>query len=242
MYRHSPRIPGQGTHLTRDELQRSFRKRAVQFRMERDRYALHFQAGLAFAVLFVIGAFSLDFGPRETADLTFQSQEVVTMQDIIQTRQDLKPPPPPRPQIPVEVPDDVILEDEDLLLGELFELTELTPPPPPAPVVEEEEEETIFVVVEEMPEMVGGHGALYKTIQYPRLAQRAGIEGDVIVQVVIGPDGLPAMPEVVRSAHEVLDKEAVRAIMAQEFTPGKQRGKPVPVRMSIPVRFKLLNG
>ncbi len=240
-YHHAPTIYGEGTHLNSDMLEKRFSERAGRFRAERQRYALRLQTGLALAVVLTIGAFSLDFRPPEAAPVRVESQEVVTLQEIIQTRQQTMPPPPPRPPVPVEVPDDTILEDDDLPLGEPLDLMLLTsapPPPPPAskPVVDEDE---IFLVVEEMPAIVGGQAALFAALTYPMIAQRAGLEGTVVVQVTIGPDGTASDPEILRSAHEVLDKTAVEAVLKQEFTPGRQRGRAVRVRMAIPVRFKL---
>ena len=241
-YRHTPPIAGEGTHLSKDSLEKRFRERAIRFRMERHRYAFHFQAGLALAVMLAIGAFNLDLRPKEAAPLQVMTQEVVTMQEIIQTRQDRKPPPPPRPPVPVEVPDDMILEDDDLPLGDLLELTELTPPPPPLPDKKPEPvEDEIFVIVEEQPTIIGGQAALSAALEYPLIAQRAGIEGMVVIQVTIEPDGTPGDPEVLRSAHDLLDQAALEAVLAQRFTPGRQRGKAVRVRMAIPVNFKLQN-
>ena len=240
-YRHSPRIAGEGTHLSRDVLQKRFSERKTRFRMERIRYALHVQAGLAVALLLIIGAFSLDFRPRDAEPLVLNSQEVVTMQEIVQTRQERKPPPPPRPPVPVEVPNDVILENDDFILGDPLELTMLTPPPPLPDAEPEEDIDEPFMFVEHMPEIIGGQAALLASIEYPILAQRAGIEGMVVVEITVEKDGSPANPEVIRSAHEVLDKEAVEAVLEQRFEPGRQRGRAVRVRMAIPVKFRLQN-
>ncbi len=242
VYRHTPSISGEGMHLPQDVLQKRFQERASRFRAERHRYVFHLQAGVAVAVMLTIGAFSLDLKPRESASLTLASQEVVTLQEIIQTRQKLKPPPPPRPPVPVEVPNDVILEDDDLPLGDPLDLAVLTLPPPPTPDAEpEEEEDELFVIVEEMPSIIGGQAALFAALEYPIIAQRAGIEGMVVVEITVEPDGSPSDPEVIRSAHEILDKTAVDAVLKQKFTPGRQRGRAVRVRMAIPVKFKLRN-
>lgn len=164
------------------------------------------------------------------------------MQEIIQTRQQRTPPPPPRPPIPVEVPDDTMLEDDDLPLGDPLEIAVLTLPPPPLPDAEpEEKEDEIFMIVEDMPEIVGGQAALFAALSYPVVAQRAGIEGMVIVEITVNPDGTASDAEVIRSAHEILDKTAVEAVLKQEFKPGRQRGRAVHVRMAIPVKFRLQN-
>ena len=217
------------------------RMRALRYYRKRNRYSLLLQAAFALALLTVIGAFNLDIRFRSGVDVTAAEQELVTMQEVIQTRQIVKPPPPPRPPVPVEVPDDVLLEDEVLDLDASLTLDLLHLPPPP-PMEEPEEEvysDEIFELVESMPSIIGGQAALVAEVKYPLLAQRAGIEGLVIVQVVVEPSGMPSDPRVIRSVNETLDEEAVRAVLEQRFTPGMQRDQAVRVLMNIPVRFRL---
>ena len=113
-------------------------------------------------------------------------------------------------------------------------------------VVEEEEveEQQIFQVVEEMPEFPGGMAEclkfLSKNIKYPTIAQENGVQGRVIVQFVVNQDGSIVDPVVVRSVDPYLDKEALRVIqMMPKWKPGKQRGKAVRVKYTVPVTFKL---
>lgn len=165
----------------------------------------------------------------------------VELEEIEQTEHIERPPAPPRPPVPIEVPNDEVLEDEILDIDaeiDIGEAAELPPPPPPAKEDEEAEPE-IFVVVEQMPEIIGGVQSLYDVLEYPELARRAGIEGQVIVQCVIEPDGTPSNLSVVKSANQILDAEALRAVGRLRFKPGMQRGKPVRVKFALPVRFAL---
>ena len=57
---------------------------------------------------------------------------------------------------------------------------------------------------------------------------------------IIDEQGVPTEPEVIRSVHATLDDAALEAVMKQRFTPGKQRGRAVRVKISIPVRFSLI--
>ncbi len=146
--------------------------------------------------------------------------------------------------MPVVVPDDEIIEDDELDLDATLDITEplaLRPPPPPAPEDEEEEypEDHVFVVVEQMPEMIGGLAALLDDLKYPPMAQRAGLEGTVVVIVVIEKDGRPGSARVARSVNKVLDDAAVEAVLKQRFEPARQRNRPVRVEMAIPVHFRL---
>ena len=113
-------------------------------------------------------------------------------------------------------------------------------------VVEEEEveEQQIFQVVEEMPEFPGGMAECLKflsqNIRYPAISQENGVQGRVIVQFVVNQDGSIVDPVVVRSVDPYLDKEALRVIsMMPKWKPGKQRGKAVRVKYTVPVTFKL---
>lgn len=130
-----------------------------------------------------------------------------------------------------------------------FQSSEDTKPaPPPAPVgpatpVQEETEE-IFVVVEEPTEFPGGNDALNKylskSIRYPEIAQENGIQGRVIVQFVVEKDGSTAHIEVARGVDPALNKEAVRVVKEMpKWKPGKQRGKPVRTKYTLPVVFRL---
>ncbi|HEX9660472.1 MAG TPA: energy transducer TonB [Rhodothermales bacterium] len=167
---------------------------------------------------------------------------VVQIEEVEQTEQIKRPPPPPRPPVPVTVPDDTILEDEPLDIDAEIDIEaplELPDLPPPPKQQEQEDESEIFIVVEEMPELIGGIASLYAVIEYPDLALRAGIEGTVVVQIVIEVDGAPTNPQIMKSGGSILDTAALDAIKKLRFKPGKQRGKPVRVRYAMPVRFKL---
>ncbi|MDZ4700138.1 MAG: energy transducer TonB [Rhodothermales bacterium] len=207
----------------------------------RSQYHLFVQVGLVLALVVLIAAFRFDL----TSDSSFQvvevQQEIVQMEEILQTKQVEKPPPPPKPPVPVEVPDDEILEDEDLDLDVSLELDqEIVDLPPPPPAAEEEEEETeIFMIVEDMPELIGGLGSIQSKIRYPEIAKKAGVEGRVFVQFVVGVNGEVLDPVVVRGIGAGCDEEAVRAVSQAKFKPGRQRGKAVPVKMSLPITFKL---
>jgi protein TonB len=208
----------------------------------RQRYPLFVQVGLVASLLLLILAFNVDLRQEDTFEIVMPEQEVVQMEEIQQTKQIQKPPPPPRPPVPVEVPDDEILEDDELDLDaslDIDEVMDLPPPPPPAEEEEEEAEPEIFVIVEQMPELIGGLASVQKKINYPPIAKKAGVEGRVIVQFVVNEQGNVIDPVVVRGIGAGCDDEAIRAVSDAKFKPGKQRGKPVRVKMSLPITFKL---
>lgn len=170
------------------------------------------------------------------------------LDEIQQTQQETPPPPPPPAVQEVEVLNVV----EDNVETESIEVTseddkdvEIEVAPPVEVVEEEEPEDVIFVVVESMPEFPGGPQAMYKflgeNIKYPVIAQENGIQGRVVCQFTVNKDGSLVDIEVVRSGGDAsLDKEAVRVIKSMpKWKAGKQRGKPVRVKYTLPVNFKL---
>jgi TonB family protein len=103
----------------------------------------------------------------------------------------------------------------------------------------EELEGEVFIVVEDRPELKGGLAAVQEALVYPKFAKKAGIEGRVFVQFVVDENGDVRNPTVTRGVHTLLDQAAVEAVKEMTFKPGKQRGQPVKVQMSLPVTFKL---
>jgi protein TonB len=180
----------------------------------------------------------------EVTDTEFLFEEEVEIQ---QTSQETPPPPPPPAVQEVEVLNVVEdnVETESIEVNTEETETEVVIAAPVEAPVEEEEEEVVFVVVESMPEFPGGQQALFKylseNVKYPVIAQENGIQGRVICQFVVNKDGSIVDVEVVRSGGDPsLDKEAVRVIKTMpKWKPGKQRGKPVRVKYTVPVNFKL---
>lgn len=106
------------------------------------------------------------------------------------------------------------------------------------------EEEKVFDMVEQMPQFPGGPTEMMKYINknmnYPTIAQENGTQGRVTCQFVVGADGRVRDVKVLRGVDPYLDKEAVRVIMSMpKWIPGKQNGKAVSVKYTIPVMFKL---
>lgn len=105
----------------------------------------------------------------------------------------------------------------------------------------------VFDVVEEQPRYPGGTNALMTylrdNIKYPAEAAKAGIQGMVIVQFVVGKDGAVRDIKPVKSVSSELDAEAVRVVAAMpKWVPGYQRGEAVNVRYTLPVNFRMDGG
>ena len=105
-------------------------------------------------------------------------------------------------------------------------------------------EKVIFQVVEEMPEFPGGMQELMiflsKNTKYPAEAHKNGTQGRVIVSFVVTDEGNIQDPVIEKGVDPLLDAEALRVIqMMPKWKPGKQKGKAVNTKFTIPVTFKL---
>ena len=106
-------------------------------------------------------------------------------------------------------------------------------------VVEQEAAPTYFVAVEEMPEPIGGIKAIQEKITYPEIAKRAGVEGKVYVLAFVDESGNVTKAQILKGIGAGCDEAALNAVEKTKFKPGKQRGVPVKVQVSIPIIFKL---
>lgn len=207
---------------------------------------LFLSIGLVISLALVITAFEWKFyDDGSLVDLGKVDDNFEDLLDIPPTEQ--PPPPPPVIQQPeiIEVPDEEEIEQE-IEVNLDVEITEET-------VVEtlvfeeapeEEVADEVFTIVEDQPTPEGGMEAFYKYIgknmNYPAQARRMGIEGKVYVQFVVDKDGSLNEVQAIKGIGGGCDEEAVRVVKsAPKWKPGKQRGRPVKVRMVIPITFKL---
>jgi len=210
-------------------------------------YFITLEIGFILTLILLNLLFRIDFSVESQLELVKVEQEVIVMDDVMRTEHINRPPPPPRPQTPRSVPDDVIIDDPFFDLSTDLDLDDLhlslPEPPPPPPRFEEEEdyEPEVFTIVEDMPVLIGGMNAIYEHLHYPEVARMAGIEGRVIIQFVIDEQGNVVDPVVVRGVGGGLDEAALAAVKNISFIPGRQRGHPVRVRYSLPITFRLSN-
>lgn len=98
----------------------------------------------------------------------------------------------------------------------------------------------VLEVADVQPELIGGLEGIQNRLVYPELQARAGVEGQAIVQFIVGTDGRVQDPQVVRSAgNDGLDRAALEAVRLSRFTPARDGGEPVRVRFAVPVTFRL---
>ncbi|MCS7152636.1 MAG: TonB family protein [Bacteroidia bacterium] len=112
----------------------------------------------------------------------------------------------------------------------------------PVEVVEKQEEPepdpNAFVAVEKEP-VPTNIDDIKKRIGYPPLAKEAGIQGKVIVRVLVGKTGKYEKHVVLKSPHKLLTEAVEKELPNLEFTPGIQAGRPIKVWVTIPFDFQL---
>ncbi len=92
-----------------------------------------------------------------------------------------------------------------------------------------------FVAVEKDPEFVNRVQAAY-----PEMARKAGIEGKVIVKVLVGKNGKPEKAQIIKNpGTDIFDEAVINAVMNSTYTPAIQNGRPVKVWLMVPFSFKL---
>ncbi|MHA6249758.1 energy transducer TonB [Pontibacter sp. CAU 1760] len=177
---------------------------------------------------------------------------------------DLPPPPPPvqatvKYTPPVVKRDNEVREEEEIPDVEVLKEVEAgvktvegdkNAPPDlsgldgTSKVVAEVVEEKPYTYVEQMPSFPGGETEMLKylgkNIRYPAAAQRAGIEGIVVLSFVVSKTGEISEIQVIKSLGGGTDEEAMRVVKTMpKWTPGKQNGRAVPVRYTLPVRYTI---
>jgi protein TonB len=158
---------------------------------------------------------------------------------------------------PTEIPD--LPSDAKVVeTNEPLNVKKPEPGPPPARVKPKEEpKELPFVMIAEQMPIYGDCNDLpkkeqttcsnrqllmylAKAINYPALARENGISGTVVVQFIINKQGKMTDIELLKDIGGGCGREAIRAIKAMaDWQPGKQRGIPVNVKMTLPVKFNL---
>ena len=162
-----------------------------------------------------------------------QKIEIPEKTDI--KKQNLPKAPPKLPD-PMEAP---LITTTEIVSTEESKVEEEISVPPPKEEIGETEEPVFFVVVEEMPQPIGGLQGIQQKIKYPEIAKRAGVEGKVFVRAFVDEEGNVVNAEVIKGIGAGCDEAALEAILKTKFTPGKQRGKPIKVQVTVPVLFKL---
>lgn len=217
-----------------------------------DKKLLFTEIGLVITLVIVLAAF--EWKTYEKTESTFKVEAAVEIEvENIPITTEAPPPPPEQPKIPVlsdqiDIVDDDIQVDDDLFLS--LEDTKdmgVTITDYVENIVEEDIEEAPipFALVEEKPSFMGGDANAFSKwvsehLDYPEIAKENGLQGRVILQFTVNPDGTVSNIRVLRGVDSSLDKEAMRVVASSpKWTPGKQRDRAVKVIYNFPVIFQL---
>jgi len=204
--------------------------------------------GLVLALLMVLYAFKTGTTVQSAKTFDKRQSETVPEEIIPITSSDdqkpvVAPPPPMIVEIFREVEDGSII-DEDIIFAPTGADDPVIIDAIPWIKAEKEPEDSVFRIVEKMPVFPGGDkGLLFwlnRNINYPEIAIQNGDQGIVYVSFVVGKDGKVSNAQVVRKGSPSLDEEALRVVSDMpSWEPGKQRGIPVRVSYTVPIRFQL---
>ncbi len=172
--------------------------------------------------------------PFEFKPYVLKEQEFV----VVETVDDFELPPPPQeisqPVIPMAAEEGEEVDEDTEIAPTSFDKIDNLPPPPPPP----SETAQDFYAFDEPPVLTR-----FVPPQYPSLAQQAGIEGTVLLRVVIDTDGSVMSADVIRSdVTTAMERAAIAAALKFKFKPAKQRTVPVRASMAVPIRFKVHGG
>ncbi|WP_416867589.1 MAG: energy transducer TonB [Imperialibacter sp.] len=206
------------------------------------RYGLHLSIGFMVALALVVTAF--EWRTAYEPPITYEDVDnpIPLLDEVIAT--DIPEPPKPKVQpIVTPVPDEVVVEEVAKVID--IELVEDLPDLSSfmEPVVEEVAPEFVDYA-EVMPDPVGGMADfmafLGKNIRYPKSGIRNDIQGKVYVQFIVDEQGNLTDLKVIKGISEDFDSESLRVLSkAPAWKPGRQGGRPVKVRMVLPIIYKL---
>jgi protein TonB len=151
------------------------------------------------------------------------------------------PTPPPKLPQALEKPTNKFAENnfaEEKIEEKDLTVSEEEPVIPPKEETKIEKEPDFFVAVEEMPAPIGGLKSIQEKIVYPELAKRVGIEGRVYIRAFVDESGSVIKAEITKGIGGGCDEVALDAVLKTQFSPGKQRGRPVKVQVTIPIVFR----
>ena len=202
----------------------------VKFKKGYNRYLRNALFG-AIVVHFLIFYFTpqFEFKPYVLREEYFEAIDLPEQFDI---------PPPPQeiaqPAIPMEAAEGEEVDEDADIAPTTFDAIDDLPPPPPPPSDQARE----FYAFDEPPVLVK-----YVSPKYPDLARQAGIEGTVLLSVLVGEDGKVVSARVLQSdVTPAMEKNAIQAVRQFLFKPAKQRTVPVKATMMVPIRYKLHGG
>ena len=208
------------------------------------------EIGLVVSLLLVIAAFS--YTPKEKRVEKIDLQTAIVEEQIVEiTRQDQKPPEPPK-KVEVKVIADLLqVVTNDTKITTEVDFAEFDDETEFIQTVEVKEEviedDQPFLIAETMPSFQGGDLNTFRSwvqqnVKFPQIALENGIQGRVVLSFVIEKDGRLTNIQVLQTPDRSLSDEAIRVLSkSPKWSPGKQRNQVVRVKYTLPVDFRVQN-
>ncbi len=195
-------------------------------------YPINIRLGMIGALLVNIALFA--FMPREFKVNAYKPTKEVEMMKLteenLQVEDLVQPPPDVKPAVPVEAESEEEVEaatTAETDFAEVYENIEETVDVPVVP----------FWKVEKKPQPKNNPKPVY-----PAQARAQELEGQVLVEALVGADGRVEEVKLIKSSgHSILDEAALRTARQWTFSPAEQRGQAVKVPVTIPFNFTLRN-
>jgi TonB family protein len=130
--------------------------------------------------------------------------------------------------------------EEGVIVIDLPDYKNVPPPPPPPPAISDDGEE-LFIIVEDLPKYPGGIYDLAKYVaeNQEKISKQKTIKGKARIGFTISESGKVTDIKIIEAENETAGKAAASIVEKMpDWTPGKQRGKTVPVKYLMPVEFK----
>lgn len=208
---------------------------------------LFLQIGLVVALLITIGLFWYSQPEKKVQEidmgLAFVEEEITEI-----TTQDQKPPEPPRQQTMV-VADVLNIVQNDVQVSTSLDFSDFNEDEVVVATAAVQEEastaDEFFFKVESMPSFQGGDLNTFRNwvqgrLRYPPVAAENGISGRVTLQFIVERDGTLTNIVVMQTPDRSLSEEAERVLKTSpKWTPGKQGNRPVRVKYTLPVDFRI---
>lgn len=216
----------------------------------KNKRGLLLEIGLVVSLLLVIVAFS--YTPKEKRVEKIDLQTAIVEEQIVEiTRQDQKPPEPPK-KVEVKVIADLLqVVTNDTKITTEVDFTEFDDDVEVVQTVAVKEEviedDQPFLIAETMPSFQGGdlntfRAWVQQNVKFPQIALENGIQGRVVLSFVIEKDGRLTNIQVLQTPDRSLSDEAIRVLSkSPKWSPGKQRNQVVRVKYTLPVDFRVQN-
>lgn len=213
------------------------RSRLIRFDTD-SAYLIRFQVCVAAVLVLLIILFRVGISADRSPELSSVVSEPVAFLEIERTVYADKPTPPPRPVASVDMPADVLIEEEIIQLRDKEYYFEL-----PFRLVESDLSHLarpLLGEVEREPELLTDTRFISRGLPYPHEARMAGVEGYVVVEFTVNPFGFVVNPKIVEGLGWGCDEVAMNAVKRFRFKPALKEGRAVSVELRETIYFKLI--